>query len=152
MKTGNHRPLHGACIHSSSPSFSSLPLHLSPLYPTHSALRVLSSGEVAWSYIIHGSCDLRRMSYGRSNKMEYRWGYDEHWRETQASLSLFLAQLFLLWMHSFDLYWNGWPRLGQHNRCCFEILELLELCSIHILYMTCSLLSKHGTLSDNSVH
>lgn len=27
--------------------------------------------EVAWSYIIHGSCDLRRVSYGRSNKMEY---------------------------------------------------------------------------------
>lgn len=75
QQTENHRPLHGICILSSSStsSFSSsLPLHLSPLYPTHSALRALSSGEVAWSYIIHGSCDLRRVSYGRSNKMEYR--------------------------------------------------------------------------------
>lgn len=68
-------PLLGICIpSSSSPSSvsSSLPLHLSSLYPTRGALQVLSSGKVAWSYIIHGSCDLRCVSYGRSNNMEYR--------------------------------------------------------------------------------
>lgn len=68
-------PLLGICIPSSSSLStvsSSLPRHLSSLYPTRGALQALSSGKVAWSYIIHGSCDLRCVSYGRSNNMEYR--------------------------------------------------------------------------------
>lgn len=68
-------PLLGICIpSSSSPSSvsSSLPRRLGSLYPTRGALQALSSGKVAWSYIIHGSCDLRCVSYGRSNNMEHR--------------------------------------------------------------------------------
>lgn len=127
QRSENHRSLHGFCIlsSSSSSSSSSLPLHLSPLYPTHSALCALSSGEVAWSYIIHGSCDLRRVSYGRSNKMECRWGYDEHKtgeRDTSLCLPLLCTALFVSYTHvgvqnGFDLFWNGWSRMGQHNRC-----------------------------------
>lgn len=70
-----------------SSSSSSVPLHLSPLYPTHSALRALSSGEVVWLYIIHGSCDVRHVSYGRSNKMEYRREYEEQHSGRHKTLS-----------------------------------------------------------------
>lgn len=119
-----------------SSSSSSVPLHLSPLYPTHSALGALSSGEVVWLYIIHGSCDVRHVSYGRSNKMEYRREYEEQHRERHRTLSLLLpcTTLFTSNGHvgvqnSFDLSWNGRPRIGQHNRSCFEMLDLLEKCS-----------------------
>ncbi len=94
--------------------------------------------EVAWSYIIHGSCDLRRVSYGRSNKMEYWWGYDEHntgERDTSLPLPLPCTALFTSYthvgaQHSFDLYRNGWPRMGQHNRCCFETTETMPVSNI----------------------
>lgn len=49
-------------------------------YPTHSAPRALSSGEVAWLYIIHGPRDVSHVSYGRSDKTERRREYQEQRR------------------------------------------------------------------------
>lgn len=123
---------------SSSSSFSSsLPPHLTGSDPQCTACAFICA-EVAWSYIIHGSCDLRRVSYGRSNKMEYWWGYDEHNAgERDTSLPLLLPRMALFApythvgeRHSFDLYWNGWPRMGQHNRCCFETTDTIPVNNI----------------------
>lgn len=68
--------VHGICIYSTV-FFYSLLFFLTTFIPepTVSVPQCTACAficaEVAWSYIIHGSCDLRRVSYGRSNKMEY---------------------------------------------------------------------------------
>lgn len=32
--------------------------------------------------------------------------------------------------HGFDLHWNGWPGMGQPNRCCFETTDSIPVSNI----------------------
>ena len=56
--------------------------------------------------------------------------------ETQASplplsrVALFASYTHVGAQHSFDLYWNGRPRMGQHNRCCFETTDTIPVSNI----------------------
>lgn len=67
-----------------------------------------------------------------------RWSTGENMKnntggDTRLPLLLPCTALFTSNVHvgvqnSFDLSWNGRPRIGQHNRSCFEMLDLLEKC------------------------
>lgn len=127
---------------STSSSIFSLPLHLSPLYLTHSALRALSSvlrwrGRILFmGRTIWGACHVAEV---------IRWSTGEEMmnttlereRERHTSLPLLLPCMALLTsythvgaQHSFDLFCYGCPRMGQHNRCCFETTETFPVSNI----------------------
>lgn len=132
QRARNHRPLHGICI---------LPLH-HPQCHCISARCIRPTVHCVHFHLVRWcGCILfmGRAMWGTCHMAEViRWSTGENMKnntvgDTRLSLLLPCTALFTSNVHvgvqnSFDLSWNGRPRIGQHNRSCFEMLDLLEKC------------------------